>query len=213
MSDHADPAAPAPAPKAPSRLAWFFFGALAASAAILGYQQMQRMLVQKIMSGMGLQAAPTAGEPSLDAQAAGFLQQAQQTLQTLQPAAQGSSLDLVSGPGGAPARAGGPAAAVPVTPQQAAQQGANLLSSVMPLLSNPALTRGMTPDQQKQMQQLVGTIGQLQGSLQSGQPMTAAQQQAMLQTVQQAMRGMPMQATPATPTQHAAPAARDGQTR
>ncbi len=213
-----------PERKAPSRLLWFALGALAGAGGFFAYEQAQRVLVTSMMRGLGVAHAagvPGAEAPaaSLDAQAASLMQQAQLALQQAQLAAgqaQGgapaSSLDLVSGPGGgaaprmplAPSLPGQPAMA----PQQSAQQGANMLATLLPMLSNPALTRSMTPQQRQQLQSLTGTLSQLQGSLQAGKAPTPADQQAMMRQLQQLMRpsvGSPRQAGSGDPAPAGAP--------
>jgi hypothetical protein len=185
----AAPAAAAPAP-AKSRLppaVWFLLGALTASAGWYGYGLLQRALVRSIASGMSEQANPAQGS---DAQMDQLAQQAQQLLQAAAAsgaqAPQGSSsLDLVSGPKGAPGAAQGSAPGVGPGPggvggapnQQAMMQaGANMLGSLMPLLNSPAARKGMAPEQRKALQEMLDLMTQLQASTRSGRPMSRADQ-------------------------------------
>ena len=98
-----------------------------------------------------------------------------------------SGLDLLSAPQSQPlpGQAG--------TPEQAAamqKKGMDLMSAVMPMLSNPALTKGMPPEQAKQMQTMMKFLSAAQDNMKSGKPMSARQQAEMQQALGSMMRGM-----------------------
>jgi len=84
-----------------------------------------------------------------------------------------------SGPAGAP---DGPQLRAQAQAQgQAIQQAtSNLMDPIMAMLSNPALTRGMPPEQAKQMKALTSLLGQMQAGMSSGKKPTPEEQAAMM---------------------------------
>lgn len=81
--------------------------------------------------------------------------------------------------------------------QEVNKAAAGMVQSVLPLLNNPALTKGMPPEQAKQLEGLTQMLQELQGNLQSGKPMTPEQQRRLMQQYQQAM--IRLLAQPPTP--------------
>ncbi len=121
--------------------------------------------------------------------------QAQQLAQALQ---QASSLNLISGPSGqisapTPAQVQAIAAQIQQHPGAAPQFAAQTLQSVMPLLDNPNLTKGMPPEQAKQIQAMSALLKQMGGNMQAGKPLTAEQKMQLMKTQQAAMQMMMQQ--------------------
>lgn len=153
-------------------------------------------------------ANPTE-EPSAQAQK---LLQELQRLQTVEPEAGStnpadpsrSGLDLIKQQ--APLGAG----SAPMDPKQLQavnKAAANMMQSVMPMLNNPELTKGLDPEQAKQLQGLTQMVRQLQDNLQSGKPTTPQQQQEMMRRSQEMMMQL-LSRPPAPPPGKPKPAPR-----
>lgn len=172
------------------------WGARAASAVLcagaMAVQYGLRTVAAEKMSH--LQAAAAAYDTSQAAtQLASDVQAMQRQMQTmqeqaaLQPAdAPGQSgLDLLRGPEGGSRE---PAAQTPAEMKQQAQQftqqgqamSANVLGmieSMEPLLSNPLITKSMTPSQKEDYRELQDTIKEIKASMKPGVRVTEAEQQ------------------------------------
>lgn len=101
------------------------------------------------------------------------------------PAAPGqSSLDLISGPQGAALSQIGPGGPTPEQVQQVTQAGSNMLSSIVPLLNNPAMQKNMSPAQREEVQQLLKTIEHMQENLRTGKKMDRAESEKLMREMQ-----------------------------
>ncbi len=144
------------------------------------------------------------------------LQQAQQDAMNPQrPAAGGSSLDLLRGPGGEAA----PASAQEAQKQMIRQAMAGgeamnknmigMLDSIAPMLDNPMLTKNMPPEQQKDMAELRGMIVGLKADIASGRITSDAEQAQRMAKVQSLVMRM-MTAAAAMPKPGQMPGAPGG---
>jgi hypothetical protein len=112
-----------------------------------------------------------------------------------------SSLDLLI----SPSETGSPPAGATSAQLQAQAQGlqqatANMLSPMMAMLQNPALTKGMSPEQVKQMGSVTGMLSQLQKDMTSGKKTTPEEQAAVMAQFQAAMMKLMTQVRPAPAT-------------
>jgi cell division septum initiation protein DivIVA len=67
------------------------------------------------------------------------------------------------------------------------QATSNMLAPIMAMLNNPALTRGMSPEQAKQMNALVGAFSQMQAGMTSGKKLSPQEEAALLAKFQGAL--------------------------
>jgi hypothetical protein len=109
-----------------------------------------------------------------------------------------SSLELLSPPqGGGHAERPAPLQAQAQSIQQAAT---NLLTPIMTMLQNPALTKGLSPEQAKNMSDLRSMLAQMQKNMASGQKTTPEEQAAMASQFQSSMMQFMTQMRPPSPS-------------
>lgn len=180
-----------------------FYVAVQAQRAIDLYIAPLKQLAQlqrQQADSLAAQALPAGaiGVPSTDpaAQMQQFMLQAQKMLNQsglssgTASGAPASGLDMIALPSSAAPADGTPGSALPAQQQlqqQSAalqQSAAGVLGSLAPMLGNPALTKGMPPEQAKQLQQMMGLINSMQDSMKSGKPPTP-EQMAQIQKLQQ----------------------------
>ncbi|MBI3552861.1 MAG: hypothetical protein HY077_10115 [Elusimicrobia bacterium] len=166
-------------------------------APFLQAQRAQAELARELLEAQAAQRLALdparAGSPEAVAQAQQLMLQAQQMMQAsgvarISTGTAGSSLGLAALPTAEQA-----AATLQAMPPEAAHQLATTtLDSVLPLLENPALTKGLPPEQAKQVREMSALVRTLQDNAKSGKPATP-QQRAQMQQMQQTMLQMMMQ--------------------
>lgn len=181
--------------------AWAARGACAAlAAAVLGLQYGTGLLVEKYsaaaqMAAVAAQAAPTEDQMAeLQRQMQQVQAAAAQAPEAGAPAG-ASGLDLLRGPGGEEAPAAVPDEMQKV--QQMTAQGdamnksmVGMLESIAPMLSNPAITRNMTPQQKADFDELNEMLRDLKSGIASNTITTPQEQQAKMQKIQQLVMRM-----------------------
>jgi hypothetical protein len=175
--------------------AWAARGVCAALAAVvLGLQYGTGLLVEKYsgaaqMAAVAAQAAPSADQlAELQRQ---MLQVQAAAADVPAPAPAGSSsLDLLRGPAGEEAPASGPTDAQQIKQMSAQGDALNksmmgMLDTIAPLLNNPAVTRGMAPQQKADYEELKKMLQDMKTGLATDTITTPEQQQAKMMKVQQ----------------------------
>lgn len=179
---------------------WAARGVCAAlAAAALGLQYGTGVLVERYAGPARLAASAAQGLPSPE-QLNDLTKQLEQMQTITQDAQAGlgpgdlaqpnrSGLDLLSGPGASPT-----APAPPTQREQLAQMSAQgdamnksilaMLTSIEPMLSNPAITQNMTPVQKSEFAELKGHLAQMRSEIAAGKITTPKEQQVKMMRIQ-----------------------------
>lgn len=160
----------------------------------------ERKLAEISLASSAYEASAAASQLATDMQAMQRQMQAVQEQAALAPAtAPGASgLDLLRGPAdAAPGSAPATPAQMAAVATQATEQGQAMTKNVLgmieamePMLSNPLLTKSMTPAQKQDFRELQETIKDLKASMATGAKVNPAQQQQRMLKVQNLMMSM-----------------------
>lgn len=202
---------------------WAARGVCAALAAgVLGLQYGAGLVVERYagaarLAASAAQAGPTAEElADLQRQMQQVQELALQTPALAAPQgaapAGGSGLDLLRGPAGEEAPEARPTEVQQLAQLNAQGDAANrsmvaMLDSIMPMLSNPAITRNMGPEQKAEFAELTGMIQQLKADAAANTITSPAEQQAKMMKIQGLVMRM-MSAGIAMPKPQAPPEAK-----
>lgn len=176
--------------------AWAARGVCAVlAAAVLGLQYGAGMMVDKYFGAAQMAAVAAQTAPTEDQMAELQRQMQQVQAAAAQTPAAGASagasgLDLLRGPAGEETVAAGPTEAQQMRQMTAQGEAMNksmvgMLESIAPMLSNPAITRNMNPQQKADFDELNKMLQELKTGIAANTITTPQEQQAKMLKIQQ----------------------------